>query len=180
VLKKRPFFLIAILCAIIGAWIWYNQQFETPPIPQPAPTPIIGDIDHILIEKEARRLTVFQNDIAVKTYPIGLGFAPKGDKIKEGDGKTPEGLYKINRRNPNSKHTLSLGIDYPQAEDLERAQHGGYSAGGDIFIHGQPNSLKDSLKIKGDWTAGCIAVSNTEIREVWASTPIGTTVEIRP
>ena len=76
-------------------------------------------------------------------------------------------------------YTLSLAIDYPQTDDLTRAAAGGYSPGGDIFIHGQPNRLPDARVIAGDWTAGCIAVSNAEMREIWAVTPIGTTVEIR-
>ena len=76
---------------------------------------------------------------------------------------------------------LSLGLDYPQARGhRNRAATAGYSPGGDIFIHGQPNALPDGFKLKGDWTAGCIAVTNREMREIWAVTPIGTKVEIRP
>jgi murein L,D-transpeptidase YafK len=124
-------------------------------------------------------MTLFQNGQAVRVYTIALGFSPFGDKDREGDGKTPEGQFTINRRNANSAYTLSLGIDYPQPEDTARARAAGYSPGGDIFFHGQPNHLPDTLKGKGDWTAGCIALTNPEIREVWAVTPIGTSVEIR-
>ena len=133
-----------------------------------------------MIEKANRRMTAYQNNQAVRSYVIGLGFAPEGDKIREGDGKTPEGLYKINRRNPKSSYTLSLGIDYPKAHDLERARQGGYSAGGDIFIHGQPNKLLDLITLDGDWTLGCIAISNAEMRELYKHTPIGAVVDIRP
>ncbi len=156
--------------------IWYTDRITPPPQIQ---TSIEGEIDHILIEKAARKMTLFQNGQPVRVYSIALGFGPIGDKVREGDGKTPEGLYKIDRRNPQSSFHLSLGINYPLPEDLQRAREGGYSAGGDIFIHGQPNRLPDNRKYAGDWTAGCIALTNPEIREVWAVTPIGTTVEIK-
>ncbi len=86
----------------------------------------------------------------------------------------------MDRRNDRSKFHLSLGLDYPHPEDRARAASGGYSPGGDIFIHGQPNALPEGFKLRGDWTAGCIAVTNAEMREIWAVTPIGTVVEIRP
>ena len=88
--------------------------------------------------------------------------------------------FTIDRRNSESAFHLSIGLDYPQPEDRARAAKAGYSPGGDIFIHGQPNALPDGLKIKGDWTAGCIALTNAEIEEIWAVTPIGTKVEVRP
>ena len=165
---------------VIGflAWltaVWFTDRV-TVPVDLP---PVAGKIDYILIEKAARRMTLFQNGTPVRRYAIALGFSPLGDKLREGDGKTPEGLFRIDRRNPNSSYTLSLAIDYPQTDDLTRAAAGGYSPGGDIFIHGQPNRLPDARVIAGDWTAGCIAVSNAEMREIWAVTPIGTTVEIR-
>jgi murein L,D-transpeptidase YafK len=167
--------------ALIGAaafaiFLWYTDRADPPPQIQIS---IEGEIDHILIEKTARKMTLYQNGQPVRIYNIALGFAPSGDKVREGDGKTPEGTYKIDRRNPQSAFTLSLGINYPLPEDLKRAREGGYSAGGDIFIHGQPNKLPDNRKYAGDWTAGCIALTNPEIREIWQVTPIGTTVEIK-
>ena len=116
----------------------------------------------------------------MRSYDIALGFAPDGDKQRQGDGKTPEGLFRIDRRNENSAYHLSLGLDYPKKADLIRASLGGYSAGGDIFIHGQPNTLAGHPTLRGDWTAGCIAISNSEIEELWRVVPIGTEVEIRP
>jgi murein L,D-transpeptidase YafK len=166
--------------AIAGLALWllaaYYVQRHGPPQIQ---TSIEGKIDYILVEKSARKMTLLQNGEPVRTYTIALGFAPGGTKIREGDGKTPEGIYKIDRRNANSAFTLSLGINYPTPADITRARAGGYSPGGDIFIHGQPNRMPESLQAKGDWTAGCIALTNPEIREVWQVTPIGTTVEIR-
>jgi murein L,D-transpeptidase YafK len=125
-------------------------------------------------------MQLMQDGKTVRTYKIALGFTPEGDKLRQGDGKTPEGEFTIDRRNAESAFHLSLGLDYPQPEDRARAAKAGYSPGGDIFIHGQPNALPDGLKIKGDWTAGCIAVTNAEIEEIWAVTPIGTKVEVRP
>jgi murein L,D-transpeptidase YafK len=145
----------------------------------PAP-PLTGTVDRIVIEKAARRMQLWQGGGVVRSYRIALGFAPEGDKLRQGDGRTPEGTFTIDRRNDQSAFHLSLGLDYPQEDDLIRAAAGGYSPGGDIFIHGQPNALPERFKLGGDWTAGCIAVTNVEMREIWAVTPVGTPVEIRP
>lgn len=166
--------LIGAVALVIA--FYFTDSVDPPPQIQ---TSIEGEIDHILIEKTARKMTLYQNGQPVRVYNVALGFAPAGDKVREGDGKTPEGWYKIDRRNPQSAFHLSLGINYPLPSDLKRARDGGYSAGGDIFIHGQPNKLPDNRKYAGDWTAGCIALTNPEIREIWAVTPIGTTVEIK-
>jgi murein L,D-transpeptidase YafK len=168
--------LFALLLGLI-AFISYDRYSQKPP---PLPAPLTEQIDHILIEKSARRLTVFRDGQAVRTYKIALGFAPDGDKVQQGDGKTPEGTFTITRRNPNSKYHLSLGIDYPQANDIARAKVSGVDPGGDIFIHGQPNGFGKLATIPTDWTAGCIAVSDTEIEELWRVVATGTTVEIKP
>ncbi|MFV0410734.1 MAG: murein L,D-transpeptidase family protein [Paracoccus sp. (in: a-proteobacteria)] len=153
------------------------------PPTRPAPDlsrPIEGNIDRILIEKGARRLSVYQDGQLVRQYRIALGFAPMGDKDRQGDGRTPEGLFKVDRRNDQSQYHLSLGIDYPQPEDRARARTGSYDPGGDIFIHGQPNQIEEGFRVRGDWTAGCIAIDNHQIDELFAATPVGTEVEIRP
>ena len=147
------------------------------PPPQSA---AVDRIDRILIEKSARRLTASRDGETVLEFPIALGFAPAGDKEQEGDGKTPEGVFRIDRRNPNSAYHLSLGINYPQPEDRARAQTAGVSPGGDIFIHGQPNAVGNLVTLPGDWTAGCIAVSNEQMETLWRLAEIGTEVEIRP
>lgn len=169
--------LIAVLGLALAA-VWLRPMPPTPPAP-PLP-PIIGSIDLIVIEKSARRMRLYQNGTPVRSYRIALGFAPDGDKARQGDGRTPEGRFRIDRRNDTSAYHLSLGLDYPQAEDRARAAASGTNPGGDIFIHGQPNALPEGYMLKGDWTAGCIALTNAEIQEVWAVTPAGTMVEIRP
>ena len=142
--------------------------------------PLTGTIDRILVEKAARRLTVFRGGEALRSYTVALGASPVGDKTRQGDGRTPEGQFRINRRNAASAFHLSLGLDYPQRDDVIRARAGGYSPGGDIFIHGQPNALAGKPTLRRDWTAGCIAVSDKEIEELWRIAPVGTPVEIRP
>ncbi len=173
---RRLFFLLILACGCGLLWL-YLEPDRTPPAPLPA---LPSQIDRIVIEKSARRMSIYLGAQKLREYPIALGFAPSGDKVKEGDGKTPEGNFKINRRNPQSAFTLSLGLDYPLPADIKRAKQGGYSPGGDIFIHGQPNKVPNGMKVKGDWTAGCIALTNTQMREIWAITPIGTSVEIQP
>lgn len=177
VLKGGAVLLIAslILALAWGLWIHYGPRS---PVPDLAPQ--VDRIDHILIEKSHRRLTASLQGQQVLQFEIALGFAPIGDKTQEGDGKTPEGLFKIDRRNPNSSYHLSLGIDYPQPDDRARAAAQGLDPGGDIFIHGQPNALSNLITLPGDWTAGCIAVSNTEMEELWRLAALGTVVEIRP
>jgi len=174
-LISRVAFLIFIGVVAFALYDRYSPKPTPPPL-----APLTEQIDHILIEKSARQLTVFRQGEAVRTYQIALGFDPVGDKVQQGDGKTPEGIFTINRRNPQSSYHLSLGIDYPQAEDRNRATVAGIDPGGDIFIHGQPNGLGKLATISYDWTAGCIAVSDMEIEELWRVVGNGTTVEIRP
>lgn len=154
----------------------------TPPIarPEPPQAPLTGQIDRILIEKSARRMTVYRGGEALKSYRIDLGFTPAGHKQKQGDGRTPEGVYRVDRRNDRSSYHLSIGIDYPRPEDRRRARAAGVDPGGDIFIHGAPNALPKGMRLAADWTAGCVAITNLEIEELFHATPIGAEVEIRP
>ncbi len=160
----------------IGAAIGFFTSAKAEP---PALAPITERADMVLIEKAERRLTLLRDGETLATYNIALGFAPRGDKSKEGDGRTPEGHYKIDRRNDRSAFTLSLGIDYPRPDQRASAASEGRDPGGDIFIHGQPNGYAGT-RIAGDWTLGCAAVSNAEMREIWSRVAIGTNVEIRP
>ena len=121
-------------------------------------------------------MTLFAGKTAIKTFRIRLGFAPRGTKRVRGDGRTPEGEYFIDRRNPDSAFHLSLGINYPNRSDLARARRNGTDPGGDIFIHGGPKRPID--RTKPDWTAGCIAVSDREMEEIWAMVPLGTRIKI--
>jgi murein L,D-transpeptidase YafK len=139
-------------------------------------------IDRVVVEKSARRLSVFENGNQIKTYRIALGRSPLGPKQKQGDMKTPEGIYKIDGRNAQSSFHLALHISYPSGEDDNRAAARGVSAGFDIMIHGIQNGHGwiGAFHRWNDWTAGCIAVTDEEIEELWRVTPDGTTIEIRP
>lgn len=117
-----------------------------------------------------------QDSRVLKSYDFEMGFAPIGHKQVEGDGKTPEGQYWIDRRNPNSSYHLSLGISYPNAEDVARAEAMGKSPGGEIFIHGTPERY---LGVP-DWTVGCVAVTNREIEEIYSMVNVGTPIWIMP
>lgn len=175
----RIFSALTLLVLLAAAWLMLAPTQRPVPRP-PADQMLTGPVDRILIEKSARRMTVFRDGQPLKTYAIALGFAPAGDKTRQGDGKTPEGLFQIDRTNPGSAYHLSLGLNYPRPQDRQRAATRGIDPGGDIFIHGQPNQRPDGETLPGDWTAGCIAVTDTEIRELYAAARIGTAVEIRP
>jgi murein L,D-transpeptidase YafK len=142
----------------------------------------LGKADHVVVEKAARKLTLYRDGVALKSYRVALGFSPKGPKERQGDGRTPEGRYVIDRRNAQSQFHLSLHISYPDARDRARAAEAGVDPGGDIFIHGLPSGLGylgAAFNLR-DWTLGCIAVTNPEIEEIWAAVPNGTPIEIKP
>ena len=124
------------------------------PAPVPEPGGPIARITRITVDKSDRLMVVYDGPREVRRYRVALGFAPLGDKVRQGDGRTPEGRFTVDRKNPGSAFTLSLGLDYPQPADRARATAGGYDPGGDIMIHGQPNAVPDAAQLKGDWTAG--------------------------
>ena len=132
--------------------------------------------DQVVVNKSRRELLLLRGNVILRQYRIALGRDPMGHKQCEGDGRTPEGRYTIDRRNPKSKYYLSLHISYPNADDLSRAQAAGVEPGGDIMIHG----LKDGELRDGDWTQGCIAVTNEEMEEIWGLVPDGTLIVIEP
>ncbi len=132
--------------------------------------------DSVLVDKSDRVLHLMHGGRIWKSYAVELGFAPEGHKHREGDGRTPEGRYLLDWRNSNSKFHLSIHISYPDADDRAAAKARGAPPGGDIFVHGTP-PLARALR---DWTAGCIAVSNEAIEEIWTLVPDGTPITIRP
>ena len=131
-------------------------------------------VDRIAIHKGRREMLLLSGDAVVRQYRVALGRNPVGPKLQEGDGKTPEGHYAIDRRNPQSAYHLSLHISYPEAADRDRARATGVDPGGDIMIHG----LKNGERREGDWTQGCIAVTNEEMDEIWKLVADGTRVAI--
>jgi len=179
---SRKFFMryvvriVFVLIAAVAVAAFIHAQNHSTKIPNGTV------IDRIVVEKSARKLSVFKNGSLLKTYLVALGANPVGPKEEEGDMKTPEGLYTIDHRNPNSDYHLSLHISYPAPEDVTRAEARGVSAGCDIMIHGLPNGQGSTgdLHRQTDWTAGCIALTDEEIEELWRITPDGTPIEIQP
>ena len=147
----------------------------------------------IVIEKKQRLLRIFDGERLIKEYKIVLGFAPNGDKTTEGDGKTPEGKFYVFTKNPQSKFHLSLGLSYPNIEAARRGLKDKIvsreefdaielainekrmppqktALGGGIYIHGGG--------VENDWTQGCVALRNEEMREIYEAIPVGAEVFI--
>ena len=141
---------------------------------------VAATADRIFVDKSDRVMILYRKDKEIARYiHLKLGDAPVGHKHFEGDEKTPEGSYRISGRNPGSSYHLSLRISYPNTADLAYAKKAGKNAGGDIFIHGQPNSWTGGT-IATDWTDGCIALGNAEIETLWKQVPDGTPITIVP
>ena len=131
--------------------------------------------NYILVDKSSRKLSIIDGESILKTFDVSLGFEPIGKKKKQGDGKTPEGLYYIERKLNNSAFYLALKISYPNAWDIRQALTNGYHPGGQIMIHGVPNKNfdKNYHNIRNDWTDGCIAINNSQMKFLWNKTDIG-------
>ena len=172
------------------------------PVGQPTGTPTVGpsgtpgttlsaerrapaaalSADSLVVEKSLRRLTLWQAGLPIRTYDVALGATPVGAKEREGDNKTPEGLYHIDARNPKSRFHLGLHVSYPNAQDVARARAQGVAPGGDIMLHGLPpkQSQVGPLHRAFDWTNGCVALTDAEIEEVFAAVPVGTPIRFLP
>lgn len=164
-MRIRILTVAACLCGVLLA------QSSTPP-----------PVDRVLVLKKQRTLQLLSHGKIVKTYKVALGGDPVGPKTRQGDHKTPEGVYVLDRRNPHSQFYKSLHISYPTAAQRAAARKLGVSAGGDVFVHGLPNgygAVGAAHRLK-DWTDGCIAVTDAEIDEIWKLVPDGTTIEIQP
>jgi murein L,D-transpeptidase YafK len=138
--------------------------------------------DHVVVLKKERTLELLSRGKVIKTYKVALGGDPVGPKSRQGDHKTPEGLYVLDSRNAHSQFYKSIHISYPSERDRAVARKNGVSAGGDIFLHGLPNgfgAIGAAHRLK-DWTDGCIAATDAEIDEIWKAVPNGTQIEIRP
>ena len=146
------------------------------------PSPGLPEVDRLVVRKARRRLYLMDGGRVVRTYKIALGLEPVGPKERDGDFRTPEGWYRLARRNPRSDYFLSIQISYPNAGDLERAHVHHWQPGGAIMIHGLPNRLKNSpwYYQHDDWTDGCIAVSDADMVEIWLLTRDGTPIDILP
>ncbi|HTX23499.1 MAG TPA: L,D-transpeptidase family protein [Steroidobacteraceae bacterium] len=138
--------------------------------------------DRIVVRKGERRLYLMRGSTVLRSYKVALGLNPIGQKERSGDYRTPEGRYFLTRRNPHSDYFLSIQVSYPNGSDLERARRHRWDAGGAIMIHGLPNRLHRPPEYyeKYDWTDGCIAVSDSDMVEIWLMTQEGTPIDILP
>ena len=160
--------MVAVVCVLAGiAWPLPDRGIKA---------------DRIVVHKKDRTIELMHEGRVLKSYKIALGGEPVGPKARQGDHRTPEGIYVIDSRNPNSAFHRSLHVSYPNASDRERARKLGVPTGGDIFIHGLPNGMGwvGAGHRAKDWTDGCIAVTDSEIEEIWRLVDNGTTVEILP
>ena len=186
-----------LLLAVAAGVVWYSKPSSPestvatsgenagePAVSAPIETPLpeYAVIDRLVVHKSKRTMSAYSKGKLLKTYPIALGKQPVGHKHFEGDGKTPEGKYRINDRNPNSAYHKNLGVSYPNEADKTYAAAQGKSPGGLIKIHGIKNGWGSIGKrhLQRDWTDGCIAVTDEEIDELYRSVKHNAEIEILP
>lgn len=144
------------------------------------PLPPSVTADKVVVLKSYRTLLLMKGDEVLKRYIVQLGADPVGSKVRQGDNKTPEGNYVLDRHSASSLYHRSIHISYPNADDVARARKLGVSPGGELYIHGLPNDFRGHSEGLGDWTEGCIAVTNAEMDEIWRAVADGTPIEIKP
>jgi len=163
---------VAVLCLLFSV---FSHANTTPSLQSPA-------IDKVLVVKSERKLQLLSRGQPLKSYRISLGKQPSGPKQQQGDMRTPEGFYWIDWRKTSDKYNLSMHISYPNARDLARAQQEGVAPGSMIMLHGTPvdEEYPEWFFHTLDWTEGCIALTNSDMREIWGVVKAGTLIEIRP
>lgn len=159
-----------------------GSGFAALAVPQWAAARLPLQADEIIVIKHTRRLYLLDQGKIVKSFPIALGPHPYGPKVAQGDGRTPEGWYRINWRTRNTPYHLALHLSYPNKLDRDIAREYHLKPGGEIFIHGMPARFghTDPVKFFKDWTEGCISVGNIAIEQIWNAVPDGTPVDIKP
>ena len=176
--------LLLLCLGAAGAALAGITRLENP-MANPTPRqelPADLHFDRLVVDKHTRLLTAYAQGEAVRQYRIALGWAPEGHKQVEGDGKTPEGTYFVDGKNPNSRYYKNLGVSYPNAEDQTAAAALDASPGGDIKIHGLPNGYGNigAAHLLRDWTHGCIALTNAEMDELFRAVVHNAEIDIRP
>lgn len=161
----RALFAVALALVLSGCSWGKFRSYDGP------------EVTRIVVLKGEREMRLYSKDVLLARYDVALGRNPVGQKRVEGDGRTPEGHYIIDRRNPDSRFHLSLGISYPKVNQRKAAKEAGLSPGGDIFIHGEGRRRPAGRR---DWTEGCIAVTDDEIEEIYAMVRLGTRITILP
>ena len=139
-------------------------------------------VDRVVVYKQERRLVLLSQGKEFRSYRVALGGGPKGPKTRQGDHRTPEGLYVLDSRNSTSHFYKAFHISYPNSKEIVSARRLGLNPGGEIMLHGLPKEYAFVGKAHSlrDWTDGCIAVSNEEMDEIWKLVHVGTPIEIKP
>ena len=189
--KMKPFLrpLVALLLLLAVSGFALSQRAGADSLDTrtsssviPGPTTSMPTADRVVVYKGDRKLLLMVGDSILRTYKISLGLNPVGHKERAGDFRTPEGRYRLTRRNPRSDFFLSIQVSYPNDTDMRNARRNGWESGGSIMIHGLPNQLKHTpaYYTSSDWTDGCIAVSNSDMLEIWLLTADNAPIEILP
>jgi murein L,D-transpeptidase YafK len=181
--KMMRFRSLGMLLLTCGALAHADSLPQAQPVmlPQP-PVNTLPLVDRVVVRKGERRLLLMHGGNIVRSYHVALGLNPIGQKERSGDFRTPEGTYRLDRRNARSDYFLSIKVSYPNEADLKRAHSRHWDTGGSIMIHGLPNYLKHQPEyyLAHDWTDGCIAVSNADMTEIWMLTPDDVQIDILP
>jgi murein L,D-transpeptidase YafK len=173
-MKRLAISLVILVLVFAGIIAW--AQRSAPPLPEGTRA------DLVIVRKAAHSLALYRGAELLRSYRISLGPQPRGPKQHEGDGRTPEGRYRLDHRNANSSFHRSLHISYPSLRDVAAATADGARPGGLIMVHGIANGLGlvGRLHTLVDWTDGCVAVTDREIEEIWRVVPDGTPISIEP
>ena len=171
-MKRHLIITAAVAVAVVAAWAHWPEE----------PLPDSARADKVVVRKSARVLELYSGERLLRAYPVALGRDPAGHKEREGDGRTPEGSYLLDYRKRDSAFHRALHVSYPSAADRARAEAAGVSPGGFIMVHGLRNGLGwiGRLHLATDWTDGCVAVTDRQIREIWRVVPDGTPIMILP
>lgn len=145
-------------------------------------TAMLPAADRVVVYKSQRRMELWRHGAVLRDFRVSLGLSPKGPKERAGDFRTPEGVYRLTRRNPRSDYFLSIQVSYPNPDDVRAAHRAGTDPGGAIMVHGLPNVLRHppDYYATQDWTDGCIALSNSDMVEFWLLTQDNIPIEILP
>jgi murein L,D-transpeptidase YafK len=181
--KTMSFRSLAVALACVSGAVLADGLPQAQPVTLRPPTPeSLPVVDRVVVHKAERRLLLMHGGNIVRSYHVQLGLNPTGQKERSGDFRTPEGSYRLERRNARSDYFLSIKVSYPNEVDLKRARAHHWDTGGSIMIHGLPNYLKHEPEYYGnhDWTDGCIAVSNADMTEIWMLIPDDVPIDILP
>ena len=191
-LIKSMHILVWCCCfsGVIAAPVDKAHREELDPIAMQLFTPRMDErvkvhekINYVVVRKQDRKLDLYAGSKIIKSYNIALGQQPIGQKFQEGDSRTPEGIYSLDWRNPNSRFFRSIHVDYPNEKQMKEAKAKGINPGGEIMIHGQPSDWDERIELtfrKKDWTEGCIALENQDMMEVWNLVEDNTVIHIKP